>query len=137
MESERSPELAHKLGCLTHCPTLSVLLVCVLTTVKRAVSFQEGTIVRSTGWVLRGSFLFFSSPLWPHLPGSLRIAKMEKQVPACRSQALGMPSEFQPHEMGQSHFQERARSVDPFPGEAASRNLQLSPAGASRNGISD
>lgn len=62
---------------------------------------------------------------------------MEKQVPAFRSQASGMPSEFQPHETGQSHFQGRAQSVDPFPGEAASRNLQSSPAGASRNGISD
>ena len=94
-------------------------------------------MVRSTRRVLRGGFLFLSSPLWPHLPGSLRIAKMEKQVPDCRSQASGMPSEFQPHEMGQSHFQERAWSVDPFPGEAASRNLQSSPAGASRNGVSD
>lgn len=55
----------------------------------------------------QGWFSFFSSPLWPHLPGSLRIAKMEKQVPAFRSQASGMPSEFQPHEMGQSHFQGR------------------------------
>ena len=29
MESDPSPELAHKLGCLPDCPTFSVLLVCV------------------------------------------------------------------------------------------------------------
>ena len=58
---------------------------------------------------------------------------MGKQVPAGRSQASEMPSEFQPHEMGQSHFQERNQRMDSFPGEAASRNCNhrlLEPAGA-------
>lgn len=43
-----------------------------------------------------------------------------------------MPPELRPHEVGRSHFQERARCVASFPGEAVSRHLQaclLEPAG--------
>lgn len=55
-----------------------------------------------------------------------------KAGPCRRSQASGMPLEFQPHAVGQSHFQERAQCMDFFPGEAVNRNFQLSSAGASR-----
>lgn len=103
--------------------TLSELPFCMLIGVKR----DRALLRRLPGGNYRGSSrqvlrcVFF--PFWPHLSGSSGSAKMQKQVPAGRSQASEMPSEFQPHEMGQSHFQERARCMDSFPGGAASRNL--------------
>lgn len=57
---------------------------------------------------------------------------MGKLVHACRSQASGMPSEFQPHEMGLSQFQERAQCMDSFPGKAGAgicNHRLLEPAG--------
>lgn len=73
----------------------------------------------------QGWFSFFLPPPWPHLPGSLRIAKMEKQVPAC-SLCLGMPSRSFNHMKWARATSRKGPERGPFPGEAASRNLQLS-----------
>lgn len=59
MESEPSPELPHKLGCLTHCPTLSVLLVCVLTRVKKGSVLPGGNHSEEHRTGTQGWFSFF------------------------------------------------------------------------------
>ena len=69
MESEPSLELAHKLGYLTHCPTLSVLLVCMLIRVKKGSVLPGGNHSEehqtgTQGWFSFSFFTTLASSSW-------------------------------------------------------------------------
>lgn len=71
----------------------------------------------------QGWFSFFFFPALASSSWFFEDCQDGETGPACRSQALGMPSEFQPHEMGQSHFQ-KGSERGPLPGRGSGRNLQ-------------